>query len=414
MGASEEDTFSTSMNYTEMLDLYGDRVSSVIKRNFYDILYHMNVNDKRLNIRETLADPRHHDEVSTFIKDIITDIYYGDYEVAGVDMVFMNAAKQADVDGLAKSFRELYKDYEVIVISSSNGHTNRAAEKGVKKIIEKSRAAGKKVLIMSRQMADRSFSVPDIGKVIVMSDGAVSSADYQKLCRALTWKQNKNVASLIRISFTELSLKEDILLNEHRDVESITKDDVKILFKGSNFFESEIDSDGDAVSRKINVIPAEILDVIRKRMDSVAHISIELLETDGLLIDRLNSNGSPSATKSKVWDAKRKALTEEKLKKDSDPKIKEYTITEAQAREYAKVIRILPAVCDLVGEEQDWVLSASDTEWVDAGLFIDRELFIHNYANHEQFTAVVDRAFRNYDPKDESRFQELTDCLFSI
>jgi putative intracellular protease/amidase len=120
-----------------------------------------------------------------------------------VSMMFLPANTRTDVlPSIKHMAREVLPKYEVIVLSGGltyNGKkiTNRNAEKVVKEILEKN----KFVLIISTQLAQRSFSIPEITELYLAYDRGENGATIQKMSRTLTPSGVDKVGKIFSLSF---------------------------------------------------------------------------------------------------------------------------------------------------------------------------------------------------------------------
>lgn len=139
-----------------------------------------------------------HDELNV---DLQAEIYKRDR--ARTAMMFMPANTRNELLELIGSIaQEALPAYEIIVLCGSVKHngrkiTNRLAEKTVKEIVE----SGKPVLIIAAQMAQRSFSIPEITEVYLAYDRGDSGATIQKVSRALTPGTVDKVSRIVSLSF---------------------------------------------------------------------------------------------------------------------------------------------------------------------------------------------------------------------
>ena len=137
-----------------------------------------------------------HDELNV---DLQTEEYKGQR----VCMMFMPANTRNDTLNLIGNIaRETLAGFEVVVISGSEKHngrriTNRYAEQAVKEIVE----SGKSTLIIAAQMAQRSFSIPQITELYLAYDRGENGATIQKMSRTLTPGDENKVGNIFSLSF---------------------------------------------------------------------------------------------------------------------------------------------------------------------------------------------------------------------
>lgn len=137
-----------------------------------------------------------HDELNV-------DLQTEDYKSQRVSMMFMPANTRNDVLELIGTIaQETLPGYEVIVLCGTVKHngrkiTNRIAERAVKEIVEQ----GKPTLIIAAQMAQRSFSIPEITELYLAYDRGENGATIQKMSRTLTPGDMDKVGRIFSLSF---------------------------------------------------------------------------------------------------------------------------------------------------------------------------------------------------------------------
>ena len=137
-----------------------------------------------------------HDELNV-------DLQTEDYKSQRVSMMFMPANTRNDVLELIGNIaQETLPGYEVIVLCGAVKHngrkiTNRSAERAVKEIVEQ----GKPTLILAAQMAQRSFSIPEITELYLAYDRGENGATIQKMSRTLTPGDMDKVGRIFSLSF---------------------------------------------------------------------------------------------------------------------------------------------------------------------------------------------------------------------
>jgi len=115
----------------------------------------------------------------------------------------------ANLSTLRELAQEVLGGFEVIAISgnevydlSNKKFTNRNSERHTREIIETATREGKGVLILAANMAQRSYSVPEITELYLAYDGGSEAATIQKISRAFTPNGDENkVARVISLSF---------------------------------------------------------------------------------------------------------------------------------------------------------------------------------------------------------------------
>ena len=102
--------------------------------------------------------------------------------------------------------KQTLKGWEVLEISGGgeyNGRKigNKNAEKITKEVIEKCKESGTPLLIISRGMAQRSYSVGEITELYLCYDEGDAGATTQKISRALTPSQVGKIGRIFSLSF---------------------------------------------------------------------------------------------------------------------------------------------------------------------------------------------------------------------
>jgi len=137
-----------------------------------------------------------HDELNV-------DLQTEDYKSQRVSMMFMPANTRNDVLELIGNIaQETLPGFEVVVLCGAVKHngrriTNRYAEQAVKEIVEQ----GKPTLIIAAQMAQRSFSIPEITELYLAYDRGENGATIQKMSRTLTPGDTNKVGRIFSLSF---------------------------------------------------------------------------------------------------------------------------------------------------------------------------------------------------------------------
>lgn len=137
-----------------------------------------------------------HDELNV-------DLQTEDYKSQRVSMMFFPANTRNDVLELIGTItQETLPAFEVVVLCGAVKHngrriTNRNAEQAVKEIVEK----GKPTLILAAQMAQRSFSIPEITELYLAYDKGENGATIQKMSRTLTPGDMSKIGRIFSLSF---------------------------------------------------------------------------------------------------------------------------------------------------------------------------------------------------------------------
>jgi hypothetical protein len=116
----------------------------------------------------------------------LIDLKTDEYSPKDVTMVFAGTPNKKEQEELVKVFQQsLGSNYEIVLINSDET-TNRDVEYLAKTIIARAKRENKKVVLISKDMGSRSFSIPEIDTVILMFDRGSYSTISQKISRVLT------------------------------------------------------------------------------------------------------------------------------------------------------------------------------------------------------------------------------------
>lgn len=181
----------------------------------------------------------------------------GNPKVPKVVQFFVGSPSNETMDRLGDIFQECLGSGTIVrVLSGSNDATNKTAESLVKKDIERCKSEDlDRVVIISKNMGSRSFSVPEIDAVVLMFDNGSVGSLVQKISRALTGGldfdgNKKNKGFVISLSLdpnrsdnVDLFIVEEATKNRHKS-ESIAEVARKIR-RSINIF--AIDDNGEPV-----------------------------------------------------------------------------------------------------------------------------------------------------------------------
>lgn len=87
--------------------------------------------------------------------------------------------------------------YEVVILSGANGTSNKNAQQRTNEAISK----GKPVLILAAQIAQRSYSIPEMTELYLAYDNGQEGATLQKMSRVLTPHDLAKVGRIFSLSF---------------------------------------------------------------------------------------------------------------------------------------------------------------------------------------------------------------------
>jgi hypothetical protein len=177
---------------------------------------------------------------------------------AKVTQFFVATPTNNELNKLADLFRLCLGERTIVrVLSGAEDATNKTAEAIVKDDIERCKDENlERVIVLSKNMGSRSFSIPEIDAVVLMFDNGSVGSMIQKISRALTGgldfygntKTKGNVISLSldpnRVDNVDLYVVEEAVKNKTKS-ESMPEM-IRKIRKSVNIF--EIDANGDPVS----------------------------------------------------------------------------------------------------------------------------------------------------------------------
>ena len=130
-----------------------------------------------------------------------------DTEGFQVAMMFLpGSMKNEHLKTTVKITEQVLSNWQILEISGVGEHngkkiSNKNAEKITKEVIEKCRETGKPLLILSRGMAQRSYSIGEITSLYLCYDEGDAGATTQKISRALTPSQVGKIGRIFSLSF---------------------------------------------------------------------------------------------------------------------------------------------------------------------------------------------------------------------
>ena len=103
-----------------------------------------------------------------------------------VTMIFANTKDKEQQRKFAELIQQVLGNNYLVKLVNSDETNNRKAEEDVKEIIAQAKRENKKVVLVSKDMASRSFSVSEIDTVMLMFDRGSYATIAQKISRVLT------------------------------------------------------------------------------------------------------------------------------------------------------------------------------------------------------------------------------------
>ncbi len=389
-----DDIFFKSINYSELFEFSGLYSDQIVKRNFFNIFYDMESIDKKgevMNIRQSFKYSSAHKNLSKFIR-----LYTGDIEESKIInelnikdssaiMVFANAPTLQDLRKLVKEYNKQFPEHDTLLITGKET-TNAKAEELTKTRIRENlqNKDYRPLIIFSNGMASRSYSIPEIRRVIVLSDGLLTPTFVQSSSRCLTYdtfkqgSQGSQSADIIRISTERYNLASEVFLSESE----VTGYDDLTITKAKKFLTNNTFTDFNGETIEVysdNEAGAEyLIDAALKHQDSTKYILSKIYGEDiEVDVSAIKSLKSKTRTLNDKVNGKKKSriiTTSEKTPKED----------ELALEHYVNIVRTLPYI--VIKPNGDNITSVKDLldYWWD-GIVIDRDIFIINLQNEILF-----------------------------
>lgn len=437
-GIQDDEVFFKSVNYTELLDY---DIQDVVARNFFNIQYNMSdiidemeqilksegkdieeLSNKDQKTREVFNVNQAFNQISAFpsIVKYTTSLVRESpmtkklgLQNSKAIMVFTPSKTKKNLELFVDEFKEQNPDIETLILTGDYTN-NREAQNKVKIVLDNMRKMNddRLLLVFSKDMGSRSFSIPNIRRVIIFGDSEISSAWYQKSARCLTYNYNEcytkpnQAADIIRVSFNDTNIISELFLieNETVDRSENTQRLMEKQLKRNSFVNVYMGDEDDYVIQKdyreVNdsIIMQEI-DAILKYTDTTKYIMTQLFGVD------LDTSSDAKHDKKKAKLISSVDLSIPKLKKDKTiDKIislsNEESLTaddEKDLEVYVDILRTLPYVAKFFkAHSYDEFI---EMEW-DNKIIIPKDGFLNNMCD-KSFNSIVKTIFRNVNDGDE-------------
>lgn len=398
-----EEIHTFYMTYEEMVEMGGD----VVKRRFFDIKFSHSktfLGKTVTNIRETISDPIHHEDLSKFLGKFTHDKHTEKrLELLPTDivMVFLKPEKNQNVIDFSETFQNMFNnEIRVECMVGRKGWTNKNAQVKVKKIYKNMKKLGdnRKLVLISCGIGSRSFSVSSIIREINFNDNELTHATIQEFARVLTHKEGKTHADIIRISFSEADLAEELFLVENQmpTYDNKTRSRVTQFLNYNSFAKILIDDNGELISQDrlypngVNEnLTGEFIDNLCKYSDNLNYLNAQLWSVD------LICDVEPTKISKSITSVISKQNLKNKRVNITNNKISSSTKTskdEERRKYYIDILRHLPTVFVLndFDSVEDFL---NNGEWKKY-IGISKKDFIENYKN-ETFKNIMDSLVRN-------------------
>jgi len=137
--------------------------------------------------------------------ELNTNIQTENWSGTRVAMMFVSA-KNTQMDMIDTIANETLDAWRVVTLTGArkyNGKkiSNRNVQKIVSEVVEEAARDNKSVLIISNNLAQRSFSIPEITELYLAYDGGEMGATLQKMSRALTPGNASKTGRIFSLSF---------------------------------------------------------------------------------------------------------------------------------------------------------------------------------------------------------------------
>jgi|APGre2960657404_1045060.scaffolds.fasta_scaffold35222_1 hypothetical protein len=306
----------------------------------------------------------------TFIYDLNTN----QHSPKDVSMIFANTPNRQQQRLLANVIRESLGPQYTVVIVNSDETSNKEAEEYVKIEVARAKLEGKKLVILSNNMASRSFSVSEIDTVFLMFDRGSYSAVSQKVSRVLT----------PGLTFDDQVKKYGYIVSVSLDCnrEEISPMDEYIIYESEKV---EVDELSDGIRRTLNSIniftngesgllePIEIDEYSKKLLNSSSLISLgksssnpEKIITDENLVKLLTgieiNDTRPEEQKLLSIDSSlvERTIGKKESKKQKLEKDKVFLLKEKLKKHLENIVENIVEVSEINNCESDDILECLD------------------------------------------------------
>lgn len=272
---------------------------------------------------------------------------------AQVTMIFGGFRNKAQHSKYVKLAANTLGDEFIVVEINSNETSNREAESKVKKVVARAKREGKRVVIISKDMASRSFSIPEIDTVFLMFDGGLLSQTIQKVSRAFTTGktysgEEKQTATIVTLSLDSNRETVDPIdlyviaeANRIQENNESLQESIRRICMSTNIFISDIaygalELDSDEYAEKL-ISNTSVLTQIASSLaiDKLSDIDF----TDAILSERSSSTSSRIADNITVDISKVKTTLDPKETKEREDQ--DENVTNKEMEQFLKNVIFL-------------------------------------------------------------------------
>ncbi len=305
--------------------------------------------DKNSFILETLLRAMFKNE--TLIPSLIS-LQLSEVSSCEVTMIFGSFKTKVQQSKFTKLTQRALGDGFKVITVNGDETCNREAEIYCEKHIARAKRQGKKVIIVSKDMASRSFSVSEIDTVFLMYDKGLLSQTQQKVSRCLTPGDTflgtpKTRGTIVSLSFDHNREEIDPIdlyimaeANRIHDEDESMQDSIRRIANSVNIFQNDL-------LGKMLVDPDIYADSLLNRSSIMKDVissfdfnNISYEEHGDIIISNRNSNpNTPDPNKITVNTSKVKTTSGDKEVNSSDKKEKDTNI--ANEEQFRKNIMYL-------------------------------------------------------------------------
>ena len=263
----------------------------------------------------------------------LSSLQLGSVTPANVTMIFgafKNKVQHSKFVKLAKA--SLGEEFVVLTVNGDET-SNRKAEEDVAIAVAKARRAGKRVVIVSKDMASRSFSIPEIDTVFLMYDQGLLSQTVQKSSRAFTpgktYNGDKKTEGVIvslsldanRLEVDPIDLYVMAEANRINDEEESLQISIRRICNSVNIFQNDLAL--GAIELDADEYAENMLQQSSVLKDIIATMSLEQIDA-GAYVDAILANRSSNPNKGEedntsVNISNVRTAVQEREEKDREP-----------------------------------------------------------------------------------------------
>lgn len=402
-GVHDTDISFIQRNYSELIAT-GDK--HIVRRNMFNMVYDIsdissqsiNAGEKEvLNFGQAFKQPYTYTKLSEYIMMMVDDSMVATQlglQRTKAIMIFVNTIENVTLNNFINWFNVHHGDRVASMEISGNTTTNGGAQKKVTTMIDTMRKNKDKrqLVIFSKGMGSRSFSVPLLRRVILFTDTELSAQGYQSISRCLTYNRNQSgiqTADIFKCTFeSSLELSTELFMLETNAVtdNDLSNEKVRVFLKNNSIVNVILDNEGIIKTTTLGDNTPDVLafiDKILKITDSVKYAVTKLYGL-GIKVDGRGKRASKDIVKI-VDDSPSPNIPRGKSKVDrEDERALEY---------YIRKIRCLPYITDTGGLITNDVDELMLLDWDDYYIRVDKEIFRENLLN-DDFRDLIDGIWR--------------------